>query len=608
MQRGTVNNAKIVCGRVEAALQQIPIAVCVTIANASLMAIVLSESLPKARVLTWLAAVTIVATGRLAIWFLHHRNKGSPWASRWSALASTGGAMAAGLSWGLGAVVLFPADEVYQLFWVFLIGGMSAGAASLHYPHSPTAIAFIVPACAPLAIRLALSGTSHQLVAAGMITIFVAALVCTIFRASEHFGYMLRLRLDLTKRTHQLDQVNAKLSKEIAEHRSTEASLIQSHKMEALGQLTGGLAHGFNNILFVVLGNLEMLRGRLAKGDAKAAQLLDSAFNGAERGAQLTQHLLAFGRRQLLNPEILDLESTIKDFAAFLSSSVGDRISIIFGMAPGLPPVKVDRNHLELALLNLALNARDAMPDGGNIKISVRQAFWSNRDAGELSPGTYVVVSLSDSGAGMDEATLNRAIDPFFTTKEPGKGTGLGLSMVHGFAAQSGGQLRLESHRGVGTIAELWFPEARSEAPDCPLMAEAPRIESSGAHTVLVVDDDGPVRAIVTSMLNDLGYATIQAGSAREALDLLSARIGVDLVVAEYAMPEMSGLELANEMHQLWPGLAAIIMSSSGEMEKAASCQHEWLPKPFDQKTLSQIVSQCLGQTATSVLQSAHPT
>ena len=232
--------------------------------------------------------------------------------------------------------------------------------------------------------------------------------------------------------------------------------------MEAVGQLTGGIAHDFNNILTAVLGNLELLQKRLPAKDQQAGRLLNNAVQGGQRGAALTQRLLAFGRRQALNPTVAQLPEVVRSMSELLRSSVGAAVRITIHFPEALPPVEIDVNQLELALLNLSVNARDAMPDGGDIRIAAREEKICPGVPETLPPGSYVVLSLADTGVGMDEATLARAMEPFFTTKGVGKGTGLGLPMVHGFAAQSGGQLLLRSTKHGGTVAEIWLPARRA--------------------------------------------------------------------------------------------------------------------------------------------------
>jgi signal transduction histidine kinase len=446
--------------RLRSAFQQIPVAALVTVVNAALVAGVVSGSQHDRWISAWFTATVLVAIGRLVLWAASRRlvRLAAPlWP--WS-LASAGGAFLSGLLWGGGSVWLLPGSDVSQLFWVFLIGGMCAGAASLHYAHLPTALAFIVPSALPLAVRYAWEGTGWHAAAAIMIVVFLMALIVTSGRSSRYFSEMLRLRFDLLDRTHELAAINEKLRKKMEEHQATEAILRHAHKMEAVGQLTGGIAHDFNNLLTVVLGNLSLLRKYLPEDDARATDLLESAVRGAERGASLTQRLLAFGRRQVLRPEVLDLPSLVQGALGLVQSSVGTGVRISLRFPDRLSPVVVDANQLELALLNLAVNARDAMGDDGEIVISAYEEPVSHREAGGPASGDYVVLSITDNGEGMDEVTLGRATEPFFTTKEPGKGTGLGLSMVHGLVAQSGGQLRLHSRPGEGTVVELWLPRA----------------------------------------------------------------------------------------------------------------------------------------------------
>jgi signal transduction histidine kinase len=424
--------------RLRVAFQQIPVAVVVTVVNAALISAVLVGTEGYRRVYAWLAVTVLIAAARLALWRAYrHIRLASTQYRLWSA-ASACGAFAAGLLWGGGSVLLLPASETYQLFWVFLIGGMCAGATALHYAHLPTLLAFVVPASSPLAIRFALEGSGRRAAAAAMIAVFVAALVVISRRSSHYFGEMQRLRLD--------------------------PAASHNQKMEAVGQLTGGIAHDFNKLLTAVLSSLALLRKHLPADEQQVARLLDSAIQGAERGAALTQRLLAFGRRQALMPEVVDLAGLVRPMSALLRSSVGVGVRVVMRLPDALPPVEVDASQMELALLNLTMNARDAMPDGGDITIAVHEDQVRWREADGLLPGHYVVLSVTDSGVGMDELTLTQAIEPFFTTKGAGKGTGLGLSMVHGFAAQSGGRFRLHSRKGAGTVAEIWLPRAEAAA------------------------------------------------------------------------------------------------------------------------------------------------
>jgi signal transduction histidine kinase len=424
--------------RLRVAFQQIPVAAVVTVVNAALISAVLVGTEEHRRVYVWLAVTVLIAAARLALWRAYcHVRLASAQYRLWS-MASACGAFAAGLLWGGGSVLLLPASETYQLFWVFLIGGMCAGATALHYAHLPTLLAFVVPASSPLAIRFALEGSGRRAAAAAMIAVFVAALVVISRRSSNYFGEMLRLRLD--------------------------PAASRNQKMEAVRQLTGGIAHDFNKLLTATLSSLALLRKHLPADEQQVARVLDNAIQGAERGAALTQRLLAFGRRQALMPEVVDLSASVRQMSALLRSTVGEGVRVVTRLPDALPPVEVDNSQVELALLNLAENARDAMPDGGDMTIAVHENQVRWREADGLLPGPYVVLSVTDTGVGMDEATLTQAVEPFFTTKGVGKGTGLGLSMVHGFAAQSGGRLRLRSKKGAGTVAEIWLPRAEAAA------------------------------------------------------------------------------------------------------------------------------------------------
>ena len=574
------------------AFEQIPIAVLVTVVNAALMSGVLLATEPARGVYAWLAVAVLVSAARLVLWWAHRHSTPTPgryW--RWS-LASACGALAAGLLWGGGSVLLLPESEIDRLFWVFLIGGMCAGAASLSYPHLPTALAFIVPAGLPLAIRFALEGSERLAVAAAMIAGFLATLVVISRRSSRFFGETLRLRADVAQRTRDLNAANEKLRAEIAERHAAEASLRQAQKMEAVGQLTGAIAHDFNNLLSAVLGSLALLRKCLPTDDRRATRLLDTAAQGAERGAALTQRLLAFGRRQALMPEVVDLPALIDGMSSLLGSSLGPKVRVTMRFPQVLPPVEVDANQLELAMLNLAVNARDAMPGGGTIIIAAREEEVRSLEG--LPPGPYVVLSMTDTGEGMDETTLTRAMEPFFTTKNVGKGTGLGLSMVHGFAAQSGGLFRLHSSKGVGTVAELWLPRADAATAPADSAPEPLPTHDLRRGTVLVVDDDPLVLTSTAAMLEDLGYAPIEAVGGQDALERLHEGAQIDLVITDYAMPGMTGLQLAQELHRSRPRLPVLLATGYAELHGKDSAGVEYLAKPFRQEELVRAIDRCL--------------
>ena len=295
-------------------------------------------------------------------------------------------------------------------------------------------------------------GTATGGALGAMVLVFAVALSFAGRHLNRFFTETIRLRLEL-------NEANLRLQAEIAEREATEAALRQAQKLEAIGQLTGGIAHDFNNLLTIVSGNLTLAIGRTAKNSA-SLPLLQSALQAAERGGTLIQRLLAFARKQRLDPQPVDVRCLLTGIEDLLRRTLGDRTLLTIVRDADLALAKVDANQLELAILNLTINARDAMPGGGTLRIELRNRRTGNNSPPELRRGDYVVVSIADTGAGMDEATLARAFEPFFTTKEIGSGSGLGLSMVQGFAAQSGGTVRIRSRPGEGTTVELWLPRA----------------------------------------------------------------------------------------------------------------------------------------------------
>jgi PAS domain S-box-containing protein len=381
----------------------------------------------------------------------------------------------------------------------------------------------------------------------------------------------------------------AKITRDITERKQAEReleqareALFQSQKMDAVGQLTGGVAHDFNNLLSAVLGSLELLRKRLPD-DPKMLRLLDNAVNGAQRGALLTQRMLAFARRQDLNRVAVDVATLVRDMTDLLQSSLGPSISIETRLQPGLDPVLADQNQLELAILNLSVNARDAMLKGGHLVIEAREEAREGLMPNRSKRG--VCISIKDAGEGMDELTLSRAMEPFFTTKGVGKGTGLGLSMVHGMAQQLGGNLLLKSKKGEGTTAELWIPisTAGAEAPESASFSMA---AAQQKRVVLAVDDDALVLLNLAEMLEDLGHEAVEATSGKAALELLHARADIDLVITDQAMPGMTGLELSRAAKSLRAGIPIIIATGYADLPAEPGLTFTKLAKPYLQRDL----------------------
>ncbi|HWF01669.1 MAG TPA: response regulator [Caulobacteraceae bacterium] len=397
-----------------------------------------------------------------------------------------------------------------------------------------------------------------------------------------------QLEIRIEERTHQREQAIAKL--------------FEAQKIDTIGQLTGGVAHDFNNLLMAILGSLELLAKRLPD-DPRAARLLENAVQGAQRGAALTQRLLAFARRQELRPEAVDVAQLVGNMEDLIARSIGPSVRIVQAIPRGLPPVLVDANQLEMAVLNLVVNARDAMPGGGTITISARvvepesDAAAAPADGGQSEPAqsdvSFVSVSVADTGQGMDEATLARAAEPFFTTKGAGKGTGLGLSMVHGLAAQSGGSLRIDSRPGEGTRVGLLLP-ATAPADAAPRQHEEPvPIASPGAAAmILLVDDDVLVSFGAAAMIEDLGHSVIEANSPEHALEIIVANPAIDLVITDYAMPGMTGIELARRARMVRSDLRFVLASGYADITGAESVSVELprLAKPFRQHELAAVI------------------
>jgi signal transduction histidine kinase len=439
--------------QVSAIFRQMPIALAVNAVNAIITFIVLQQLIDLARPLVWVCVVALVTSGRSVLWLRYRRLRSSITAvAQWSWLAACG-SLLAGMCWGLGGLVLFPITPVLgQIFLTFVIGGMCAGAVVISASHLPSLLAFLLSASLPMAVLFLGQETRTAAGLGTMTLVFAAALSLAGLHLNRFLAETMRLRFEL-------GAANLRLQAEITERQATEAALRQAQKLEAVGQLTGGISHDFNNLLTVVIGNLALA---IEKADDIPAilPLLKSARQAAERGVALIERLLAFARKQRLDSRPVDLTRLIGGIEDLLRRTLGDRIRLVITAEADLAPARVDANQLELAILNLTINARDAMPDGGNLWICLQNRLANYDWASNPSPGEYVVVSINDTGTGMDEATLMQAFEPFFTTKEIGSGSGLGLPMVQGFAAQSGGGVRIQSKVGEGTTVELWLPRA----------------------------------------------------------------------------------------------------------------------------------------------------
>jgi PAS domain S-box-containing protein len=383
---------------------------------------------------------------------------------------------------------------------------------------------------------------------------------------------------------------------DITERRQAEEALRQSQKLEAMGQLTGGVAHDFNNLLTPIVGSLDMLY-RQGLGTDRQRRLIEGALQSADRAKVLVQRLLAFARRQPLQASAVDVSRLVRELADLVASTTGPQINVTVIAPDNLPPAKADPNQLEMAVLNLSVNARDAMPAGGALRITVSEEVLGPIHQSRLRPGRYIRLSVTDSGEGMDEDTLARAIEPFFSTKGIGKGTGLGLSMVHGLASQLDGALTISSKLGVGTNVDLWLPvttTAAEEARDAAVIAPQ-RHEG----TVLLVDDEALVRASTAQMLHEIGFTVAEAASAEEALAMVEHGLAFDLLVTDHLMPGMTGADLARELANRGMDAPVVIVSGYAEADEIA-VDLPRITKPFRLEELA-------GTIQSAICAPAHP-
>ncbi|SEE67731.1 PAS domain-containing hybrid sensor histidine kinase/response regulator [Pseudomonas migulae] len=406
-------------------------------------------------------------------------------------------------------------------------------------------------------------------------------------------------------RTQQLAEANQRLQNEMFERERAEDALCHAQKMEAVGQLTGGIAHDFNNMLTGIIGSLDLMQRYIADGrTAEIGRFAEAAVSSANRAAALTHRLLAFSRRQSLDRKTLNANALIHSLEDLLSRTKGDHIALKLQLADEVWPVSTDVSQLENALLNLVINARDAMPDGGELLIETANVYLDSSDINTLEtvkPGDYVMIAVSDNGTGMTPSVLAKAFDPFFTTKPIGQGTGLGLSMIYGFAQQSGGHVKLDSLPGQGTCVRLYLPRLHFPEPEntlLPFSGEAPA--AIDGETVMLVEDDPAVRMLVLDLLNELGYHAHEAGNAKTALPLLESDVRVDLLVTDVGLPGMNGRQLAEIARQHRPELKVLFMT--GYAENAAERQGfleegmDMVTKPFSIDLLANKIRTMIGQ------------
>jgi signal transduction histidine kinase/ActR/RegA family two-component response regulator len=402
------------------------------------------------------------------------------------------------------------------------------------------------------------------------------------------------LEAKVGERTRDLAAANDRLMAEIAERERAEARLLQAQKMEAVGQLTGGIAHDFNNLLTAVVGSLDLLLRRT--DDEKLRRLAGNALQAAERGAQLTSQLLSFSRRQRLSPTPVQPNEIVSGMGDMLARTIGQHVRVETRLEPKLWKALADPTQLEVMILNLAINSRDAMPAGGRLTISTGNV--EEVPAGlstELSPGEYVAIAVSDTGSGMQPGVLARAFEPFFTTKEQGKGTGLGLAQLYGFAKQSGGTARIESREGEGTTVTIYLPRTRELAAPVALATVEQR--ATQRARILVVDDDDDVRQVAAALIEEIGYEVMAVGSGEAALQALSGG-GFAMLVTDVVMPGMSGVDLARQVRALQPRLPILFASGYADVQTFGEelTDESVLKKPYRIAEVAARIADMLGQ------------
>ena len=393
---------------------------------------------------------------------------------------------------------------------------------------------------------------------------------------------------------------------DVTERKELESQLVQAHKMDAIGKLTGGIAHDFNNLLAAVLGGLGLIERRLPLGE-EHLKILGMTRRAAEQGSELVGRLLAFARRQQLEPARIEIEALSNSVTELLAHTLGGLVELEWRVEEGLWCAFADQSQLELALMNLVINARDAMPDGGTISISAANRTTAADPESGLPAGDYVTFAVSDSGCGISPELLEQVMEPFFTTKDVGKGTGLGLSMVYGFAKQSGGAFRIDSDLGIGTRAEIWLPRAPDVEAAAAAEKAAPDDEKASPLRVLLVDDHDGVRATTSALLSDLGHDVIEASDGPEVLALLAAEPDCcDLLMTDYAMPHLSGAEVIRQARELRPGLSAVIITGYADAQSIARRPDDVavLAKPF---TPDQLNAALRNATADGAAAAAEP-
>jgi signal transduction histidine kinase/CheY-like chemotaxis protein len=567
----------------------LPLTLSVSVLNSVLVGFILVSIISDSRILIWIGLVVGLSALRIASWRMYMRldiesRRGPCWTH-----FLTAGAFSSGILWGCGIFLFLPLDDSHVLFLALIIAGMCAGAATVHAAHFPSVVAFIFPAILPLTANFFMQGNKLQIASGIMAGVFGVSLCLASLRFRTWFRETTAARLILSRRKKEINKANVRLRTEIADHRATEAKLQHAQKIEAIGLITAGVAHDFNNILMAIGGSAELIASHRGSESPQAPQIR-TIIQAVERAATLTRQLLGVGRQQRLMPRTVDINEALRAMEQLLISTLGGHGSIDLQLAGGPAMACVDKAQLEHAVLNLVINARDAMPNGGSVTIKTANLEVDGPDiVTEGLVGSLVMISVSDTGIGMPESVRLRAFDPFFTTKNAGQGSGMGLSQVYGLVKQSAGEIRIDSHVGRGTTVTIYLPrvpqelvsaQAARKPPSSRVPATPVPRSTRASRRILLLDDDHQVLETVRGILSDAGYMVAAFPTASQALEEVNGSQPIDLMVVDFAMPDMRGDRFASEARLRRSAVPILFISGNAEHTSLQS-EPFVLRKPF---------------------------
>lgn len=621
-----------------------------TAVNATLLTLVLGSVISPLVTASWLAYMLTVTVLR---WVLARRfyraQPASECIGSWEVAFGAGAGFAGG-GWGIAGVLLFPESSLtHQVFLALVLGGMVAGAVGLLSARMTVFLVFAGLAVLPILLRLLVHGGQPGMFMAGTGVLLTLVMATTAWKFNQIIASSLKLRFEnsdlvatLTSEKAEVEQLNMQLQAEVAERHSVQEALLeaqkalegqvmersaqlqsaitqihdeiahrqqldeqlqQAQKMETVGRLAGGIAHDFSNMLTVILGYTALAR-TASPVQEELQSYLDGVQNAAQRAADLTLQLLAFSRRQIINPETVNINDLLREMAPMLQGAIKENIELVTLLNPDVWATWADPLQIERVIVNLVVNARDALLEGGSIVIATENVQVDQSDASpypEVAPGNYALLVVSDNGSGIPEAIKDQIFEPFFTTKEAGLGTGLGLSSCYGIIAQAGGWMTVDSEVGQGTSMRVFLPRIESETRTGE-GKEVSSVAAGGEETVLVVEDEPTVRALISQVLQDHGYRVLEAVNGVEAWTeiLRRAREPVDLLLTDIVMPRMGGVELADQIRDLLPDIRILYMSGYAdeiEIDEMLAKGEDFINKPFLPESLVAKVRQTLDQT-----------